>query len=117
MRGIQYAVTLVGNRDGCAYWILRFGGGEQRWLVPFPLHTAAQPSDNNLCPPRHCKFRGASYDGYHSKEAALTSAKIEEHPPWPQLPIPSSSFPPPARRLAGLWAIFRPSARISSVPM
>jgi hypothetical protein len=37
--------------------------------VHFPLATADQPSDNNLCPPRHCKFRGASYDGYHSKEA------------------------------------------------
>src|SRR6202051_1542188 len=43
--------------------------------------------------------------------------ETKEHPPWLQLPIRLSSFPPRARRSAGLWAIFRRSAPTSSVPM
>jgi len=47
-------------------------------------------------------------------DVARPSAKLRSTPPWPQLPIRLSSFPPPAPRSAGSWGSFvvqRPQAR------
>src|SRR5262249_47472011 len=57
-----------------------------------------------------CIFCSASYDDHHLTCHSRTS-------PWPQPQIPSSSCPPPARRLAVSWVNSPPSAPTSSAHM
>src|SRR5207244_12119280 len=82
-----------------------------------PLGWPASPAHSNLSPPTVANSAAHHMMDIMQMYRSPAARKIEEHPPWPQLPIPSSSFPQQEPRLAGLWVIFPFPPRIRHVHM
>jgi len=64
MRGIQYAVPFVGIETAAFTGSSAFADDDScgNW---HPAGLAGQPSSQQFIPAHRCKFRSASYDGYH----------------------------------------------------